>query len=65
MEYPQELFYAMQAYDDDTLSDGAWQAMLESGADAWAAMKSEAAKQPVHIDTFDAFMHYLEWREKK
>lgn len=44
----------MSAYDNDDLSDGAWQAMLEDGAKAFSKHFG------IRIDPFDAFMEYVE-----
>lgn len=46
----------MQAFDNDDLSDGAWQAMLEDGGDAYAETFG------VKISGYDAFMEYVELR---
>lgn len=43
----------MSAYDNDDLSDGAWQAMLEDGAKAFSK------EFGIRIDPFDAFMEYV------
>lgn len=43
----------MAAFDDDDLSNGAWQAMLEDGGRAYAD------EFGVDIDGFDAFHEYL------
>ncbi len=42
------------AYDNDDLSDGAWQAVLEDGAKAFSQAYG------IRIDPFDGFMEYVE-----
>ena len=54
-EQRESLFGFMSAFDDEEAPDGAWQAMLEEGAQAWADENGE------DIDTHDAFMAYVDW----
>ncbi len=48
------LIGTLSAYDNDDLSDGAWQAMLEDGAKAFTQAYG------IRIDPFDGFMEYVE-----
>ena len=57
-----EMYQAMKVTDEiaaDDIPDGAWQAMLEDTARQYASSKS------LYIDSFDAFMGYLEWSNKQ
>lgn len=47
------LFAFLQAFDDDSLPDGAWQAMIEDGVTAW----NEAEK--ANLDPFENFLEYV------
>ena len=63
IDYPEELFYMMQAVDDDDLSDGAWQQVLEDTAEQFADMQRADGKPLYSLDTNDAFHAYLEWSQ--
>lgn len=49
----QGLMDFMQAWDDPDLEDGAWQAMLEEGGEAYADAFG------IDIDGYDAFQEYM------
>jgi len=48
----------MSAWDHDDLADGAWQAVLESGGEAFAK------DYGISISGFDAFMEYVMLNDK-
>ena len=52
-QHGQGLVDFMAAFDDDSLADGAWQAMLEEGGEAYSQEFNVA------IDGHDAFMEYV------
>ena len=58
-----EMYQAMKVTDeiaaDDDIPDGAWQAMLEDTA------RQYASDNKLYVDSFDAFMDYLEWSSKR
>lgn len=51
----QDLLYYMQANDNDELSDGAWQAMLED------SVKAYNRNHKTNYDPFEMFMEYIQW----
>lgn len=55
----EELYAFLQAFDNDDLPDGAWQAMIEDGVRAWNNDKS--AKR----DPFDTFLQYVAETERQ
>ncbi|WAS28503.1 hypothetical protein [Vibrio phage LV6] len=63
VDYPDELFYMMQAVDDDNLSDGAWQQVLEDTAEQFADMQRSDGKYMYFINPNDAFHAYLKWSQ--
>jgi len=57
-----EMYQAMKVTDEiaaDDIPDGAWQAMLEDTA------RQYASDNKLYVDSFDAFMDYLEWSNKQ
>lgn len=52
----EDLMFYMQANDDPSLSDGAWQATLEDAVEAYNQQHS------TNFDPFDKFMEYLQWK---
>lgn len=54
MSKKQECFAAMAAVDDDSASDGAWQAMLED------AVHEFNRQNNTNFDSFDMFIEYVQ-----
>jgi len=51
---PEGFLEFLEAWDDDTLPDGAWQALLEEGVDAYNQ------EHDANIDSYEGFMAYVE-----
>lgn len=56
-EFPYDLFYMMQANDDEGFSDGVWQQLLEDTVDFYNDMYE------TDFDPHKAFQAYLQWKE--
>ena len=54
-----ELFGFLQAFDDDDLPDGAWQAKIEDGVVAWNEDKG------TNLSPFDTWVEYVEVAETR
>lgn len=48
----------MSACDHDDAPDGAWQGMLEDGAEMWAE------EEGISIDTHEAFLMYVDYKSE-
>lgn len=59
MKPTNELLDYMAFFDDDSASDGTWQALLEDG------VKQYNMDNHTRFDPFDAFMAYVEWKSLK
>lgn len=58
MKYPEDLLEQMYQADDDDMSDGAWQAMIEG------AVNDYNRANKTKFDSFEAWLWYIEskWR---
>ncbi|MBO9492111.1 hypothetical protein J7384_17245 [Endozoicomonas sp. G2_1] len=54
-DYPIELFEWMSTNDDQTLPDGAWQAMLEDAANTFNLLNK------TQFCTYGSFIAYCKW----